>query len=397
MDTIVLAQFIAFTVASFFSGSLAIYFWLNVYNEVKKGSIAWLLLALTAVFLIAASIFPMIVIAQPEKNLGDVMIVFLAFWSAIYTTTFAVAGYLIFRAFRTVPKESIGDFLLEGMAFQKPPSIPSCCGTNCYLCSLYTEKACSGCFEENTGTETEKCPIYICVNDKELKSCWDCEERVDCDKYRENTEISPIKDQRGPLPAVDEISNLLGQSAIIEYTPKDRYEDAVIELTLRFFGELRSVVLVSSEPRTSVYREKLSDLLDISVIKFVEISLIGDEITTENDILKVPISCLDQFTSLFEKLPEGVRVIFEPISHLIEIKGADITYSFISEVVETLSHGKLDIVAMINQEVHDRATISKFEELFMNHAILTTDKIKVIKGKKGEYIRFMIGEKFYTG
>jgi len=396
VEIIVLWQFIIFTVISFFSGSLAIYFWIGVYNEVKKGTIAWLLLAVTAVFLITSAIFPMIVISRPQPNLGEVALVFLSFWSSLYTTTFGLAGFLIFRAFRTVPKENLGDFLLEGMTFQKPPTVPSACGTNCSMCSLYAEKVCSGCFKENEGADTERCPTYLCVNEKDFKTCWDCEERPDCDKYSENLDKSPIKDQRDYVPSVDEISNLMGQSAILEYAPSDRYEDAVIELTLRFFGELRSVVLVSSEPRTSIYREKLSDLLDISVIKFVEISSSGDEITSENGIVKVPISCLDQFTSLFDKLPEGVRVIFEPISHLITMEGIDTIYPFITEVVEVSSEKKLDIMAMMNSEVHDRETMSKFESLFFNRAVLCSDRIKVIKGKKGEFIRFMVGEKFFT-
>ena len=155
--------------------------------------------------------------------------------------------------------------------------------------------------------------------------------------------------------------------------------------------------MVSSEPRISVYREKLSDLLDISAIRFIEISSTGDEISSEDGIVKVPVSCLDQFTSLFDKLPEGIRLIFEPLSHLITIKGVDTIYHFVSEVVEALSHRKLDVVVMINREAHDRATISKFEGLFLNRAILTLDKMRVIKGKKGEYIRFLIGEKFYIG
>ncbi|MDY6931071.1 MAG: DUF3795 domain-containing protein [Halobacteriota archaeon] len=396
MEAIILWQFIIFTIISFFSGSLAIYFWIGVYNEVKKGTIAWLLLALTSVFLITSSIFPMIVITQPQPNLNDVALVFLSFWSSLYTTTFGVAGFLIFRAFRTVPKENLGDFLLEGLTFQKPPTVSSACGTNCSLCSLYIEKACSGCFKENESEDSERCPTYLCVCEKEIKTCWDCEQRPDCDKYRGNLEKSPIKDQRNYAPSVDEISNLMGQSAILEYTPSDRYEDAVIELTLRFFGELRSVVLISSEPRTSIYREKLSDLLDISVIKFVEISSTGDEITSENGIVKVPISCLDQFTSLFDKLPEGVRIIFEPVSHLITLKGIDEIYPLLSEVVEVSSEKKLDILAMMNSEVHDRETMSKFESLFFNRAVLSSDRIKVIKGKRGEFIRFMVGEKFFA-
>lgn len=317
MDFSSLLQFIVYIVISLFFGLCSIYFWVRVYRDVQKGSMAWLLLALTSVFLITTSIFPSIAIVHPRNfELQYLSLIFLTFWSSIYTCTFAAAGFLVFRAFRTIPKENIGEYLLEGMVFKTPKS--------------------------------------------------------------------------------DEVSGLLGSSTLLEYTTHSRYEDGVIELTLRMFGELRNVILISNEPRASTYREKLVDIVDVGAMKFVEILTNGDEITIEEDIVIVPITTLDdQFLDLFDKLPEGVRIIFEPLSHLILSHGEEETYKLVSKMVEKFSHQRLDLVAMINRDAHDDKTLSQFRGLFINHAELTSEKIKVIKGKKEEYIRYMVGEKFF--
>ena len=317
MDFLPLIQFILYVVLSLFFGLYAMYFWVKIYNDVQKGSIAWLLLALTSVFLIASSILPAIAIAHADSgaDLNGIILVLLSFFSCVYTGTFAAAGFLVFRAFKTIPKEDIGEYLMEGMVFKVPES--------------------------------------------------------------------------------DEVSGLLGNSTLLEYTTQSRYEDGVIELVLRMYGELRNVILVSTEPRTSIYREKLEDLVDVGAMKFIEISTGVTEITTEDEVIRVPITELNQFLDLFDQLPPGVRVIFEPLSHLILRQGPEETYKLVSSMAEKFSHKNLDIVAMINRDAHDEKVVSQFKGLFVTHAELTSDKIKVKKGKKEEYIRYMVGEKFF--
>ncbi|MCK5108145.1 MAG: DUF3795 domain-containing protein, partial [Methanosarcinales archaeon] len=162
--------FITFAGISLVAGVAAMFLWVMVYRNVQKGSVAWLLLALTAIFLITASIFPMITIQYSgDRDATNAMLMFMAFWSVVYTSAFASAGFLIYRAFRTIPMEYVGEFLMEGMVWS--------------------------------------------------------------------------------VPEADELSNLFGKSVLIEYTPESRYEDAVIEITLRIFGECRNAVLVSNEPR----------------------------------------------------------------------------------------------------------------------------------------------------
>jgi hypothetical protein len=308
--------FIAFVGISLIAGVAAMFLWVMVYQNVQKGSIAWLLLALTAVFLITTSIFPTIAIQYSGiEDATDAMLMFLAFWSAVYTSTFAGAGFLIYRAFRTVPKEYIGEFLVEGMVWS--------------------------------------------------------------------------------VPEADEVSRLFGRSVLIEYTPESRYEDAVIEITLRIFGECRNAVLISNEPRLSEYKGRLHDLVDMGAMKFVEISSTAEEIRESDGMVTLPLNRIDQFVSLFEQLPEELWIIFEPISHIISKQGVDKAYDAISKSIEIFSHKQFNVIGMINKDAHEKDVVSKFEGLFINQALLTTDKIRVQKGKKEEYIRMMAGEQFF--
>lgn len=387
-------QHIIFISISLLGGMTAMYFWIRVYYETQKGSIAWLLLALTAIFLMSTSIFPSLAISIPEPIVTETIFVLLGFWSAVYTSIFAGAGFLMFKAFKTVPRERLGDFLIEGMVFNKPPLVKSSCGTNCFLCEIYQSKACMGCLTENKYLE-EKCPVYLCVTEKGLNSCWDCDEREECEKYGECITLCPLKSEMQDVPEVEQVSKLLARSTLIEYTPHTRYEDSVVEICLRLYGETVNVVLVSSEPRTSLYRESLGDLIDVGAMKFIELSMAGEDISEEGGIIRLPFGELDRFFDLTSKLPEGCAVVLEPITHLIINKGADEAYAFVAKVAEEMAARKLVLVGLINKNAHDAQVISRFEGLFLNLAEEAGNRIRVTKGGKEEYIRFYVGEKFY--
>jgi len=315
MDTTYLL-FSIFIGISLIAGFAAMFLWVMVHQNVQKGSVAWLLLALTAVFQITTSIFLMIASQYSGiEDATDAMIMFLAFWSVVYTCTFAGAGFLIYRAFRILPKEHIGEYLMEGMVWS--------------------------------------------------------------------------------VPEADEVSRLFGRSVLIEYTPESRYEDAIIEVTLRIFGECRNVVLISNEPRISEYKGKLHDLIDIGAMKFIEISSTAEEITDSDGVVTLPLDRIEEFSDMFEHLPEGMWIIFEPISHLISEYGIDKAYDVISKSVEMFSHKQFNVIALINKDAHEKSVISKFEGLFLNQALLTTDKIRVQKGRKEEYVRMMVGDNFF--
>ncbi|WP_319508306.1 DUF3795 domain-containing protein [uncultured Methanolobus sp.] len=307
-------------------GFAAIYFWVKVYFETKRGSIAWLLLALTSIFLITSAIFPSIAIASQDTDITEMIFLFLGFWSAVYIGIFAAAGFLMLQAFRTIPREKLGDYLIEGMVFTKP-----------------------------------------------LQS----EEDID------------------NIPEVEQISTLLNRSTLIEYTPKARYEDSVIEICLRLYGEMVNTVLVSTQPRTAMYKEKIGDLMDIGAMKFIEISSTSKQVSNEDGIIKLPTDELDKFFELTSKLPKGCAVIFEPISQLLLTAGDKEIYEFMSEMVERFATNELLLVGMINKSAHDEQIVSRIEGLFLNLAEEEGTKIRLVKGGKEEYIRFYVGEKFF--
>ncbi|MCD4703912.1 MAG: DUF3795 domain-containing protein [Methanosarcinaceae archaeon] len=384
---------IIFVSISLVGGLAAMYFWIRLYFETKKGSIAWLLLALTSVFIVSTSIFPSLSISLQDPDVTDIVLTLLGLWSAVYTSLFAIAGLLLFQAFRNIPRETLGDFLIDGMVFNRPPDVKSSCGRNCHMCQLYRTKDCMGCMAENKYSD-EKCPIYMCVNEKGIQSCWDCDERNECDRYDQFVEVSPVRHDTQDVSEVEDVSNLLKRSTLIEYTPYTRYEDSVIEICLRLYGEMTNVVLISTEPRTSFFRNCLGDLIDVGAMKFIELSTTSHELVEDNGVIKLPFDDINKLFDMTSKLPDGCAIIFEPLSHMILEQGSENTYKFVSGMVEEFSDRFL-LVSLINRKAHDEQTLSRFEGLFLNLAEEIGNRIRVTKGGNQEYIRFFAGEKFY--
>jgi len=316
---------IVFISVSLLGGMLAIYFWIKVYKDTKRGSVAWLLLALTAIFLITTAIFPALAVGNTDQKVVETILLFLGFWSAVYTSIFAAAGFLMFRAFKTVPRQDLGNFLIEGMVFRK----------------------------------------------------------------------SEGKQADDAASTAESIAGLLKWSTLIEYTPRTRYEDSVIEMCLRFYGETMNVVLVSTEPRTSIYKERLGELLDIGAMKFIELSGTEDKLVEKDGIIILPARELDSFFDLTGKLPAGCALIFEPLSHMLLAEGEDRTYSFTSKMAEQFTSKEIVFVGMINSLAHQKEVVSRFEGLFVNIAEESENSIKIVKGGKDEFIRFYAGKSFF--
>ncbi|MBN2110997.1 MAG: DUF3795 domain-containing protein [Methanosarcinaceae archaeon] len=392
-DTTLIYIYILFISVSLSTGVAAIYFWVRVHLETQKGSVAWLLLALTAVFLIAASIFSSLAVSNSDPLITETILIFLGFWGAVYTTVFAAAGFIMFNAFRTIPREKLGDFLLEGMIFQKGQVLKSACGKNCSVCEKYSSEECEGCIASNKNGK-HHCPIYECVVEKGMTSCIDCDSYGDCNTYNYEIVQCPLNNEAATLPEFEQTASMFRRSTLLEYTPHARYEDAVIEICLRLYGEMVNTVLVSTQPRTSLYREKLGDLIDIGAMKFIEISGTAKTVSEENGIIKLPVKELDKFFDLTSKLPTGCAVIFEPLTQLIVTEGETKTYGFVSTMAERFN-SELILIGLMNTTAHAESTISKFEGLFLNLAELASTRIRIVKGGKEEYIRFFVGEKFY--
>jgi hypothetical protein len=243
----------------------------------------------------------------------------------VYTSVFAAAGFLMFKAFKTIPRQNLGNFLIEGMVFRKP----------------------------------------------EPKS----------EKYVSNN--------------TENISKLLERSTLIEYTPRTRYEDSVIEMCLRFYGETMNVVLVSTEPRTSIYKNQLGELVDIGAMKFIELSSIEETLMENDGIILLPKNELDSFFDLTSKLPAGCALIFEPLSDMLLTQGEDSTYNFVSKMVESFASKEIVLVGLVNNLAHTKEILSRFEGLFVNIAEESDNSIKLVKGGKEEFIRFYAGKRFF--
>ncbi|WP_406656702.1 DUF3795 domain-containing protein [Methanolobus sp. ZRKC2] len=393
-DTTLIYIYILFISVSLSTGIAAIYFWVRVHLETQKGSIAWLLLALTAVFLITTSIFSSLAVSNSDPLITETILIFMGFWGAVYTTIFAAAGFIMFNAFRTIPREKLADFLLEGMVFQKSQILKSACGKNCSVCEKYSSEECKGCISKNKDTDAD-CPIYECVVEKGMTSCIDCDSNEDCETYNCEIVQCPLNSEPGTLTEFEHTANMFKRSTLLEYTPHARYEDAVIEICLRLYGEMVNTVLVSTQPRTSLYKEKLGDLIDVGAMKFIEISGTAKSLSEENGIIKLPVNELDKFFDLTSKLPTGCAVIFEPVTQLIVSEGEEKTYEFVSGMAEKFDSNELILIGLMNTTAHEERTVSRFEGLFLNLAEMASSRIRIVKGGKEEYIRFFAGEKFY--
>jgi hypothetical protein len=301
---------------------------------------------------------------------------------------------MMFTAFRTIPREKLGDFLLEGMVFQNNQVLKSACAKKCSLCGKHENKECQGCIAKNKRADN-KCPIYECVVKKGMTSCMDCDIMDACNTYEGEIKKCPMNDRLGAVAEFEPTADLFRRSTLLEYAPHMRYEDAVIEICLRLYGEMVNTVLVSTEPRTSLYREKLGDLIDVGAMKFIEISLTGKTVSDDNGIIKLPVTELDKFFDLTSKLPKDCAIIFEPLTHLIVSEGEAETYEFVSKMAERFSASELILIGLLNKPAHDEKIVSRFEGLFLNLADIIQTRIRIVKGGREEYVRFYLGEKFY--
>lgn len=102
---------------SFVAGSAAVYFFLKIYPRVKKGSIAWLLLATASIFLVAA---PLIPYAMRSGVDSELLVLLSTYWGAVYAAFFAGAGLVLYRTFVRVPISSLGEFLIGEVRFAVP-------------------------------------------------------------------------------------------------------------------------------------------------------------------------------------------------------------------------------------------------------------------------------------
>ncbi len=182
---------LTFILLSLISGSLAIYFYIQIYRRLAKASLAWLLLTVASIFMIGIPLIPTAMLIKNSLDL-TLLILLLCYWSAVYTSFFAAAGYVLYKAFVYVPRKSIGKFIFEGY---------------------------------------------------------------------ERKRLKPLK---------NETLKKLSKYVLIIHTPEERYEDAIIKLSLMHIGEERGVAIVTSKQKAKALKEYLKEFIESKKISITK-------------------------------------------------------------------------------------------------------------------------------
>ncbi|MEE8358240.1 MAG: hypothetical protein V3R82_02400 [Candidatus Hydrothermarchaeales archaeon] len=320
---------------SIIAGGIAIFYWISIYKELNKGSLAWLLLTLTSIFMITTPLYSYIV--QNGYFNIEFIVLALMFWGAIYMSFFAGAGYTLYRVFEHVPRGSVGRYLIEGFRF--------------------TESASRGKISED---------------DHPLKSF-----------FAKDGEISPsIEEDHTNTPSYHEwFTDFLGNSALVQYSSSERYEDAIIEVALGFIAEGRNAILFTSAPKIKVYKKALKSPIDRGVIKIVNV--VEDKVKKSpvKDIITLQMDQSNYFPDILKELPKQCMLLIElpRFSHKNNIRHY---IEFLTKIIEKAVENEIGVVAFLDNEGLSESEKNSIMDLFMVQAVITDDDIALLKGKK---------------
>ncbi|MFQ5800333.1 MAG: helix-turn-helix transcriptional regulator [Candidatus Hydrothermarchaeales archaeon] len=164
----------------------------------------------------------------------------------------------------------------------------------------------------------------------------------------------------------------VGESLLVEYRPTAKREEALVDMVDSLISEGKDVVIVSTQPSTSHYRERFKGVPRMRVIN------LPDQATTpEKD--EIPMTNLEYFSKIFETLTKDHVFVFEPLSNLILHVGIDQAYRFASQAQSRLSALGATFIVFMNREGHDKKDVSNFENLFMNIAEIEGGKLKKVR------------------
>jgi hypothetical protein len=163
----------------------------------------------------------------------------------------------------------------------------------------------------------------------------------------------------------------LSESLLVKYKPSAKREEVLIDVAEFMMSEGKDVVIVSTQPSTSHYKDRFREVPGIRVIDLPDQSTIPakDEI---------PMTNLEYFSEVFEELNNQHVFIFEPLSNLILHVGVAQSYRFVSQTMNRLSKAGITFIVFINKVGHDHKDVSNFENLFMNIAKVEDGKLKKV-------------------
>ncbi len=164
----------------------------------------------------------------------------------------------------------------------------------------------------------------------------------------------------------------VGESMLVLHVPASNKEKVLYDMVDFMIGEGKDVIVVSSQPGTANYRERLKGIPGVRVI---DLSLRSSIPTGD----AIPVTNLEYFSEVFEELDGRHVIVFEPLTHLILQIGVSQAYRFISGSLNQLSRLGATLIVFINKEGHDTQDLSNFENLFTNIADIEDGRLKKVK------------------
>jgi hypothetical protein len=137
----------------------------------------------------------------------------------------------------------------------------------------------------------------------------------------------------------------------------------------------REVFIVSTQPRTDIYRDKLRPLIDSGMVRVINLS----PRVSQPAVNEIPMTQLGAFKSIFEEMPAGSVLIFEALSGLIINEGGVVAYKFVADTIQHFSAEGLCLVCLLDSDAHEKNEISSFENLFINLVRLEGDKFILVR------------------
>ncbi len=202
-------------------------------------------------------------------------------------------------------------------------------------------------------------------------------EKIKVDLKKENVAAVNLKkvSVKGETIEPRSYSKLLGESALIEFTSTGEVEDVLMKIIEDYLDKKRDVVLVSAPPRTAVYKMDLKNEISEGKVRVINLVTSGHVSGDYDELTEIPMTNLEYFKTVFERMPAGSTMIFEPLSNLILNTNTDLAYKFISKTVDNLSNEGLCFVCLLNVEGHEEKEIGRFRNLFMNLLHIDGDRL----------------------
>ncbi|RMF91717.1 MAG: DUF3795 domain-containing protein [Methanobacteriota archaeon] len=278
--------------------------------------------------------------------------------------------------------------------FRRPEVLTGACGYNCIRCGEYKDGLCKGCEKLNEESD-EKCDIYVCVDARGFKTCLNCREYPNCDRYMQTISKThcPVDEEQVTGVNTYRFVNSISATAVIKYKPTTRFEGVIQSVVNTYLTKHYNVLLVSSATRTEIYAKAFSESILNGSIKLVRLSASAktesfyrvekkkpkEKETVEDKVIEISVDWLEYLSEVIENLPKKSAIVFEPLSDIILINGFDKTFKFIKKTIDYCIGEGIEMVAFINDDAHEEMVKASFEGLFTNIAEIYGEEFRIIK------------------